>query len=139
MAQVHGSKATLYAGTAAAPAVLQNLSQFGNSIGATFNRDTAETTTFAQGSKQYVPGLRDATVPFEGPFDDAADVIMWPLYETGEIVDFEYCPAGQGVVGTPAYTGKMFCTSYEVTSDTGGPSNMSGEFQVTGDVTRTIQ
>lgn len=139
MTTSHGSKATLWAGTAAAPTVKADISVFGNSTGVTFNRDTAETTTFALGSKQYVPGLKDATVPFEGPFDTDADVIMWPLYDQGVIVDFEYCPAGQGVVGSPAYTGKMFVTSYEVTSDVGDTSAMSGEFQVTGDVTRTIQ
>jgi hypothetical protein len=139
MAQSHGSKATLFAGTHDAPDVLVDFGQFANSFSATFNRDTAETTTMKLGSKQYVPGLKDATVPYEGPFDSDADVLMWPLYENGTFVEFEYAPAGRGASGTPLYTGTMFVTSYEVSSEVGDANSMSGEFQVSGDVVRTIQ
>jgi hypothetical protein len=139
MSTSHGSKATISFGTAAAPNAVQPMEQFANAFSATFDRDTGETTTMGLGSKKYVPGLKDATVPYEGPFDTDADVVMWPLYDQGVIVDFEYAPAGRGVVGSPLYSGTMFVTSYEVSSDANDPNTMSGEFQVTGDVVRTIQ
>ena len=133
----HGSKAVFSIGTAAAPTVVSNLSQYGNSVGMTLNRDSAEVTTFALQSKQYIPGLKDATIPFEGPFDTLSDQILWDLLNQGTIVDFRYEPAGS-TTGMPRYTGKLFVTSYEVSSDVGDANATSGEFQVTGDVARAL-
>lgn len=137
MTASHGSKAVFKIGTAAAPAVVGDMSQYGNSVGLSMNRDSAEVTTFALGSKQYIPGLKDATVPFEGPYDGASDQIMWDLYNQGTIVDFEYHPAGVGV-GLPIFSGQMFVTSYEVSSAVSDANATSGEFQVTGDVARAL-
>lgn len=131
----HGSKSVFKLGTSAAPTAVGNMSQYGNSVGLTLNRDTAEVTTFAKGSKQYIPGLKDATVPFEGPYEAAADQIMWDLYNNGTIVTFEYYPAGEGT-GLFKYVGQCFVTSYELSSDVSDASASSGEFQVTGDVAR---
>ncbi len=133
----HGSKSVFKLGTSAAPATVGNMSQYGNSVGLTLNRDTAEVTTFAKGSKQYIPGLKDATVPFEGPYELAADTIMWDLYNNGTIVNFEYFPAGEGT-GNAKFSGQCFVTSYELSSDVSDASASSGEFQVTGDVARVI-
>ena len=137
MAASHGSKAVFKIGTNAAPQVGTNMSQYGNSVGLTMNREASEVTTFALQSKKYIPGLKDATVPFEGPFDDASDQIMWDLYNNGTIVLFEYFPAGEGA-GKVKYSGQLFVTSYEVSSDVGDANSTSGEFQVTGDVARVI-
>jgi hypothetical protein len=137
--QVHGSKATLKLGSSVDPAVLQDVSGYANTLGAAFARDSAETTTMAAGSKKHIPGLKDATLPMDGPFDTDADPIMWDLYNTGAVVDFEYTPAGSGVVGTPAYTGVCFITGYSVSNPVGGAGTMTGAFQVSGDVIRTIQ
>lgn len=137
MAASHGSKAVFKIGTAADPATTQDLSQYGNSVGLTLSRDASEVTTFALGSKQYIPGLKDATVPFEGPHDSVSDQLMWDLYDQGVIVDFEYFPAGEGT-GNPKFTGKMFVTSYEVSSEISDANATSGEFQCTGDVAREL-
>jgi hypothetical protein len=139
LSQVHGSKATLKLGSSATPAVLQDVSGYAATLGAAFSRDSAETTTMASGSKKHIPGLKDATLPMDGPFDTAADPIMWDLYNTGAVVNFEYTPAGSGVVGTPKYTGVCFITAYNVSNPVGGAGTMSGTFQVSGDVTRTVQ
>lgn len=134
----HGSKAVLRVGTAAAPTpAATEISDYGNSVSASFSRDSSEVTTFALGSKQYIPGLKDATIPFEGPFSSELDAVMWPLFDQGTIVDFQYEPAGPGA-GNIRYSGRFFITSYEVSSDVGGPNGTSGEFQVTGDVTREV-
>lgn len=139
MAASHGSLAVFKIGTSALPTTVVNMSQYGNSVGITFNRESAEVTTFALQSKKFIPGLKDATVPFEGPFDPAADQIMWDLYNNGTIVNFEYYPAGEPVgASKPKFTGQLFVTSYEVTSDVGDANATSGEFQVTGDVARAV-
>lgn len=133
----HGSKAIFKLGTAAAPTVVGDMSQYGNSVGLTLNRDSSEVTTFGLGSKKYIPGLKDATVPFEGPYDTASDQIMWDLYDQGTIVNFEYFPAGV-TAGLPKYTGQCFVTSYEVSSEVSDANATSGEFQVTGNVARGV-
>jgi hypothetical protein len=137
MAASHGSKAVFKTGTFAAPTTVQDMSQYGNSVGLTLNRDASEVTTFALQSKKYIAGLKDATVPFEGPFDDACDLIMWDLYNNGTIVNFEYFPAGT-TAGKPKYSGTLFVTSYEVSSDVSDANATSGEFQITGDVARGV-
>lgn len=137
MVASHGSTAVFKIGTSAAPDEVTNMSQYGNSVGLTLNRDSSEVTTFALQSKKYIPGLKDATVPFEGPFDSDADQIMWDLFDGGEIVVFEYYPAGEGT-GKVMYSGELFVTSYEVSSDVGDANATSGEFQVTGDVAREV-
>lgn len=135
----HGSKAGFRLGTFATPSTLVDVSTFLNSVAATFNRDNSETSTFGVASKKYLPGLKDATIPIEGPYDGVTDVQMWDLYNNGTIVSFEYCPAGVGVSGTPKFTGQAFITSYEVSSDVNDANAMSGEMQITGDVTRALQ
>ena len=137
--QVHGSKATLKVGSSATPAVLQDISVYANALGIPFSRDNAESTTMGAGSKKHVPGLKDATLPFAGPYDTAADPILWDLYDSAAVVEFEFCPAGSGVVGTPKYTGSCFITAYDVQSPVGGMGTISSTFQITGDVTRTVQ
>lgn len=137
MAFTHGSKALFKIGTHAAPATVQDVSIYANSVGLTMNRDSAEVSTFGVASKQYVPGLKDATVPFEGPFDPTADQIFWDDYTNGDIVNFEYYPSGTGT-GNVKYSGVLFITSYEVSSGVGDPNAVSGELQVTGNVARAV-
>lgn len=139
MTYSHGSKATLKLGSAAAPTTMVDYSVHFNSINFPQNRDTAETTGFTRTTKTYIPGLRDATFSAEGRFNTTLDGILAGLLGYMDVVDFEYCPAGTGVVGTPAYTGELFITAYEVSSDIGDVGAISVEFQVSGDVTRTIQ
>jgi hypothetical protein len=140
MAAVHGSKASFWLGTAASPAVTVDVSGFANTFGVPFNRDNAETTTMKKTSKTYVPGLKDATVPFSGPYDTGSiEQQMWDLFDQGTIVNFEYYPAGKSVTGTAKYAGSGFLTTYEINSDVGDVDQMTAEFQVTGDVVRTVQ
>lgn len=73
MAASHGSKASFWLGTAASPAVVVDLSVYGKTLGEAFKRDSAETTTFKKGSKTFIPGLKDATIPFDGPLDAVVD------------------------------------------------------------------
>lgn len=140
MTAVHGSKASFWLGTAASPGVAVDVSGFANSVGVSFNRDTAETTTLKKNSKTYIPGLKDATVPFEGPYDTGSiEQQMWDLYDQGVIITGEYYPAGKTVTGTAKYSFQCFVTTLEYTSDVGDAASFTGEFQITGDVVRTVQ
>jgi len=139
MAASHGSQASFWLGTVGTPAVTVDLSTYGKTVGASFKRDTAETTTFKSGTKAFIPGLKDASIPFDGPLDNVVDQQMWDLYNTAAIVNFEYYPAGKGVVDTPKFAGLCMVTKYDVSSPVGGSNDFSGEFQISGAVTRTVQ
>lgn len=139
MAFVHGKKATLRLGTAAAPTVLTDISDAVSSNSMNLIKELAETTTYKKNSKTYVAGLKDATIPVDGKFDTTYDTHFYGLYNTDTEVDFEYCPYGTGVTGSPKFTGKVLVSSYEISSDIGDAGQWSGELQVSGDVTRAIQ
>jgi hypothetical protein len=116
-----------------------DVGQYADTLGAALSRDASETTTMAKQSKTSIPGLKDATLPWEGPFDTLAEAIIWPFFDQGVIFAWEYCPAGTGVVGTPKYTGSGFFTGFEVSSGVADANHLTSGLQVTGDVTRTIQ
>lgn len=140
MAQYHGSKATLRIGSVATPAVVSvDVSAYADTLGIALTRDAAETTTMTKASKTNIPGLKDATLPFEGPFDSTVEPLVWPFFDQGVIFAWEYCPAGNGTTGTPKYTGVGFLTGWEVASGVGDADHLTSSIQVTGDVTRTLQ
>ncbi len=136
MAAVHGSKAGFRLGTFALPTTLVDVSTFLNQAGISAERDTGETSTFGVSSKKYIPGLKDGTVPLEGPYDSAVDQQFWDLFNNGTLVNFEYTPYGVAASGTPKFTGAGYLQSYEVSSEIGDAAGFTGEFQISGDVTR---
>lgn len=138
MAPVHGSKAKFALGTNAVPGTPTDASALISSIGVAFSRDSGDASTLGVTSKKYVPGLKDATIPLEGPFDTALDLHLWDLFNSGVLANFRYRPAGDGT-GLPEYTGQCFITTYESTSDVGDVGAASCEMQVSGDVARAVQ
>lgn len=123
----HGSKAYfLIAG--------RNASQFANTVGLAMERESAEVTTFGNRSKRYIPGLKDATFPLEGPSEGEQADFLWELLETGKIVSFEYYPNGKDTV--VSFGGKAFLSSVGMDSAVNDPNQLVGEFQITGDVER---
>lgn len=136
MAAVHGSKAGFRLGTAATPATLVDVSQYLNQAGISAERDMGETSTFGVSSKKYIPGLKDGTIPLEGPFDSAVDQQFWDLFNQGVLVNFEYTPYGVAATGTPKFTGSGYLTSYEPSSEIGDATSFGTEFQISGDVVR---
>jgi hypothetical protein len=97
--------------------------------------ETAETTTFGDASKDYIVGLRDATISIGGKWDAVLDAVLAPILGQAASVSFQYGPAGSTVTNV-RYTGECFCTSYQVTGAVGDVVTFSAEFQVTGNVTR---
>jgi hypothetical protein len=97
--------------------------------------ETAETTTFGDASKDYIVGLRDATISIGGKWDAVLDAVLAPILGQAASVSFQYGPAGS-TASNIRYTGECYCTSYQVTGAVGDVVTFSAEFQVTGNVTR---
>lgn len=114
--------------------VLRDISAYCDNIDFPLTADTAEVTTFGDSSKEYVAGLKDATISISGSWDATADGYLAGIQAA--IGTFEYGPAGSAG-GAVKYTGECICTGYNVTAPVGDKVSFSAEFQVSGAVTRT--
>jgi hypothetical protein len=72
MAFVHGKDIVIYVNE-------NNYSTYFNNADTARTADIAETTTFGNDSKTYIPGEKDGTISLTGLFDATADVVMQPL------------------------------------------------------------
>ena len=131
MAFVHGKTAVFKIDNSAGS--LQDISAYCDSVDFPMTMDTAEVTTFGDSSKEYLAGLKDATISISGSWDATADAILAALTTAGT---FEYGPAGSAS-GAVKYTGEAILTGYTVNAPVGDKVSFSAEFQVTGAVTRT--
>ena len=114
---------------------LRDISNVLNTASLAREVDTAETSVLGDDDKTYIPGLRDATVSVEGMADITTSGYMDGLL--GSITEFEFYPAGTGA-GQVKYTGSCILTSFETGAELGGAVTVSGEFQITGPITRTL-
>jgi len=131
MAFVHGKTAVFKIDNSAGS--LQDISAYCDSVDFPMTMDTAEVTTFGDSSKEYLAGLKDATISISGSWDATADAILAALTTAGT---FEYGPAGSAS-GAVKYTGEAILTGYTVNAPVGDKVSFSAEFQVTGAVTHT--
>lgn len=120
---------------------LTDISAFCDEVSLSRDIETAETTTFGDDDKEYIIGLKDATISVSGKFDAAGattvDAVLAGILGQDASVSFEYIPAG-GTVGAnnPAYRGEAFLTSYEVSGSVGDVTSFSASLQCTGAITR---
>lgn len=135
MPPVHGSKA--FFSVTDAGAVARDLSALLDSSGLPRSADTAEVTTGGMTSKKYIPGLLDGTIPIGGPFDVTMDGYLAGILGLADRT-FIFRPGGT-LTGQAEYTGLCILTAYEPSDDVGDAARMTGEFQITGNVTRSIQ
>lgn len=129
----HGKDAVFKA--ADSGATLRDLSSVINSASLSRSAETAEVTALGDDSKAYIPGLKDATVSVEGMADVTTSGYLDGIL--GSVTTWEFYPAGVGA-GKVKYSGSAILTSLETGAEVGGAVTVSGEFQVTGDVTRTV-
>lgn len=136
---IHGKDAELiFDGT--------NISEYLRSEGLNRSRDTHDVTTQdpdGQGARRFIAGLKNATLPLEGPFDAAIDAILDAAYNTDDAEPFIYYPAGQASGGGadathPGYSGNALITSYETTTAFDSDGAISADFQVDGPVERVV-
>lgn len=99
--------------------------------------DTYDTTTFGKTSKVYIPGLKDGTIPIEGPWDPTIDTILGPMLGFATTRNFEYYPHGTGT-GNVKYSGAAILRRYEIPDPVDGAVTFTGEFQISDTVTRTV-
>jgi len=130
----HGSKAVFQVQDSGG--TLRDLSAYLTEDSLERTADTAETTPFGKTSKTYIPGLKDATISLGGNYDATAVSGISVVLEGILAVErnFELYPAGN-VTGERKYTGAAILTQFSVSSPVDGKVAISGEFQVTGDVT----
>lgn len=133
MATSHGKLAVFKVDDSGA--TLRDLSTYLNKDGISREADTPEATTKGSNSKKYAAGLFDGTIKIEGPWDITADGYLSGILNMER--DFEYFPAGEGS-GKVKLSGLVILKSYEIEAPTDDLVSFSGEFQITGDVTRAI-
>jgi hypothetical protein len=117
-------------------AVLLNgtdMSQFLNEATTTQTIETAETTTFADSDKTYIPGLADGTISTSGLFDSSAGASDAVLRGTLAQADNTFTVLPQGITaGNPAVLANGQVTSYEVASPVADVVAISAEVQADG-------
>lgn len=116
---------------------LTDYSQYFNDASVSRSIETAETTTFGDDDKEYIVGLRDATVSLSGMFDETMDGVLEGLLGAG-LFTWEVGPMGQGTTGDIIYSGEGIVTSYDVSPAVGDVVPMSVEIQCSGAITRTV-
>lgn len=131
----HGKDAVLK--VADNTAALRDITNVSNSSGLARSCDAAEVTTFGQGDKAYIAGLRDATIPIDGLADTTVDGYLTGILGWGTPVAWELYPMGSAT-GFPKYSGSAILTRYESRADLGGAVAVSGELQNSGTITRAV-
>ncbi len=113
------------------------------SIGASLTHETVDVTALDSGGvKQYISGLRDATLSFEVQVDHNNtmhnDIIL--AAGSGQVKLFAIMPNDStGMVpAQSSYTGSGYITDATMTMPTGDKQTMSVSVQVTGGVTVTV-
>lgn len=95
--------------------------------------DTAEVSALGNSSKAYIPGLKDATISLDGFADATVSGYMDGIL--GTTTTWEYYPSGTAA-GNIKYSGSGIVTQLETSAEIGGAVTLTGELQVTGDITR---
>ena len=129
----HGKEAVIK--VADSGAVLRDLSSVLNTATLSREVETAETSALGSDDKSYIPGLRDATISVEGMADTTTSGYLEGVL--GGSTTFEFYPAGEDP-GNVKYSGACILTSFETAAELGGAVTVSGEFQVSGAITRAI-
>lgn len=110
----------------------RDISAYVSSAGLPQSADTHEVSAFGDASKEYIAGLKDATVPLEGPWDGTVHNYLQGIIGLSKAI--AYFPEGSAS-GKYKLSASAILNSYEINSDVGDAVRFSGELQVTGDVT----
>jgi len=97
--------------------------------------DNPEVTTFGDDDREYIVGLRGATISISGFWDATLDGVLGQVVGASTSLDFEYGPQGS-TVGDVKYSGSCIMNSYAPSSPVDGPASWSADFVITGAVAR---
>ena len=115
---------------------LRDISNVVKSSSLTRSAETAEVSVIGgTTSKAYIPGLKDAKISVDGMADVTVSGYLDGIL--GLATTFEFYPSGTTSTNVK-YSGACILTSLETGADVGGAVSLKGEFQITGDITRTV-
>lgn len=132
MAFVHGKDAYFSLDTSG---TLDNLTTYLTDISFPETVETVDVTTLGDSAKEYIVGLKDATISLSGNWNLTWDQLVDGIVGSASSSTFEYGPNGNASPKVK-YTGEAFVTNYTVTSGIGDAVKFSLDLQVTGAVTR---
>ena len=124
MAFLHGAKAKIYVNG-------YNMSPYLRNIQAPFTVDTAETSTFGNTFKTYVPGLTDGSLSLDGIYDGAAAAVdfVFDAALTGVGTDrFTVLIQGDSY-GSSGFGFESTTTNYQITAGIGDVAQVSLQAQ----------
>lgn len=133
----HGRNARFFLDSTAN--TLVNLSSGLDEASISRSMDPAEVTSFGDVDRNYIPGLRGATISCSGHFSSTHAEILDGIFTdpTSTTYTFELNPDGSTGAGTHLLKGECIMTSLEYGVSVGDKVGMSFELLVTGAVTST--
>lgn len=110
---------------------------FLSNVSLTRNGDTLDVTTFGDSDREFIQGLRSATITISGYFDPTAstgpDAVLATAFADADGVAFVLV-FGTGT--TVTYSGSCLVASYETTAAVDGLIAFSASLTATGAITR---
>jgi len=110
---------------------------FLSNVSLTRNGDTLDVTTFGDSDREFIQGLRSATITISGYFDPTAstgpDAVLATAFADADGVAFSLV-FGTGT--TVTYSGSCLVASYETTAAVDGLIAFSASLTATGAVSR---
>lgn len=141
MAFSHGKAAVIKIDNAAGALVdisaISNAGDLSNSLG------TGETTSFGNGNKTFIAGLKEGTFSIGGTYDNVQDAMITAAIDavaagTLASMSLEYYPAGTAA-GKVKYACETIPTSYTISTPVGGVATFKLDLQRTGALAQTVQ
>lgn len=112
---------------------------FCSNISLSRNGDTLDVTTFGDSDREFIQGLRSATITLSGYFDPTAstgpDAVLDAAYGDADGVPFSLVFGPSGT--TVTYAGNALVASYETSAAVDGLIAFSASLTTTGAITRT--
>lgn len=98
--------------------------------------DTAESSGLGDAWKEFVKGLKEATLNSNGQYDATLDG-YFALIDALDSTTWEYYPSGT-TTGCVKYSGSCILTKWDEESKVDDKAICENEFQVTGAITRAV-
>lgn len=131
MAFTHGKDAVIQFDNAADS--LTDFTQYVTEVGITMNGEAIDVTTLGDTWRDFIGGIKGATITMNGIYDPTVDAALFAAVNTAKSIQWD--PQGSGS-GLPRFTGEMIITSYNPTSPIGGASTWTASGTVDGTLTR---
>ena len=122
-----------------AAGALQDISTYTDSVSMSYSLEEAETTTFGQTFRQFIPGFAEAEIDISGKWDRTFHTQMSALvdaFRAGTIasVTFQYGPEGNDA-GDARMSGEAILTEWNPESAIDDPLVWSAKLRPTGTIT----